>query len=197
MKIEYCKLQLWNLRKTKERQLQVACENLVKISQSVFALLTFDQSSLKFTDPLVLFTCCQENKEFFGYKCKYFHFKAIFYVIFGIFKHRSITPWQKSRKLSTASNLVGNWRHFGKEWFSVVIFCPKLDNSNGEWEGSGSWVNIWTERTVRPISKSFKTKGANSGSFSTLPLELHGDTKQFWKGHTVSRFYFIILSCYR
>ena len=40
------------MRKTKERELQGACETLVKISQSVFALLTFDQSSFNFTDPL-------------------------------------------------------------------------------------------------------------------------------------------------
>ena len=51
MKIASFKLQLWNLQKQKERELQGACESLVKISQSVFALLTFDQSSLNFTDP--------------------------------------------------------------------------------------------------------------------------------------------------
>ena len=62
MKIESFKLQLWNLHKTKERELQGACENLVKISQSVFAFLTFDQSSLNFTDPLVNYLGSQVPK---------------------------------------------------------------------------------------------------------------------------------------
>ena len=57
MKIESMKLQLWNVLKTRERELQGTCEKLM-ISQPIFALLTFDHSSRsKSLTLLVLLPC--------------------------------------------------------------------------------------------------------------------------------------------
>ena len=57
-KIEFIKLQLWNLHKTKERELLGACENLVMVSQPVFALLTFDHSHRWKSLTLLAFYLC-------------------------------------------------------------------------------------------------------------------------------------------